>query len=209
MNPTVFNSHAICNSWFRSLLASADEAHLPIRAQLLDEFDKYSLWADNVGAIHPQSSSLDHRLRYASAYRQEVIRILEILAEQLSDQNVWLNDASDAPENLESENSSTSSSNSDSLWDVSSDSEPEPEPAKSPQSSLGPATPDQKPCWRRRATPSNVCSPSLSGNQHLWTVCKTELPKTESHRRIPSMISDMFGTNFASLISQSGSDWEV
>ncbi|KAK0617699.1 hypothetical protein B0T14DRAFT_274438 [Immersiella caudata] len=133
MDPTVFDTNSVCNSRFLSLLAAAEEAHHPLRTRLLDEFDKYSLWADNVGAIHPPSSSrsLDHRLRHASSYKQETIRILEIVAEQLSDHEQWLTGGTPgAPPNLESDKTSTRSGSSDSPWDVSSDSEPEAEPTK-------------------------------------------------------------------------------
>ncbi|OKL55591.1 hypothetical protein UA08_09131 [Talaromyces atroroseus] len=58
--------------------------------ELLDEFDKYCLWAGNVGAAHSgktEKLSLDYRLREASSYKDQAHRILmgeQIPFEELS-----------------------------------------------------------------------------------------------------------------------------
>jgi len=69
---STFSEHRKCHDRFQSLLALGKDTRF--YTQLQDEFDKYSLWADSVGATHPPSSSrsLDHRLRNASPYKQEV-----------------------------------------------------------------------------------------------------------------------------------------
>ena len=72
MESSTFDEHRKCRDRFQSLLAHGRDTGF--YDQLRDEFDKYSLWADSVGATHPPTSShsLDHRLRYASPYKQEV-----------------------------------------------------------------------------------------------------------------------------------------
>ncbi|KAK2053218.1 hypothetical protein LY76DRAFT_582142 [Colletotrichum caudatum] len=74
--------HQACNEHFKKLCKAATESGRFV-LDLQDEFDKYSLWAGNVGAGHPDKLSLDHRLREASIFRHEISRLLEILQVQL------------------------------------------------------------------------------------------------------------------------------
>ena len=75
--------HDRCVQSFISLIATAAN---PIRgfgdqispSQLSNEFDRYKVWAGNVGARHRGSRyyvSLDYRLSEASFYRQQVCRL--------------------------------------------------------------------------------------------------------------------------------------
>ena len=76
----VSEAHAECYFSFEELIAAIQN---PIRdfhgqvslGQVQDEFDKYKLWAGNVGAAHSGNRyeiSLDYRLREASFYKGQV-----------------------------------------------------------------------------------------------------------------------------------------
>jgi len=72
---SICDKHKKCCAQFQSLLGYLkNEGHDTLHGRLSDEFDKYRIWADSVGAVHSPSSSrsLDHRLRFASPYRKEV-----------------------------------------------------------------------------------------------------------------------------------------
>jgi hypothetical protein len=65
--------HADCYFAFQKLCEAAQGSKQ--YRNILDEFDKYSLWAGNVGAAHSGKTyklSLDYRLREASLYKEQV-----------------------------------------------------------------------------------------------------------------------------------------
>jgi hypothetical protein len=75
MAPSICEKHKKCCAQFQSLLGYLkNDGQNSLHGRLSDEFDKYRIWADSVGAVHSPSSSrsLDHRLRFASPYREEV-----------------------------------------------------------------------------------------------------------------------------------------
>lgn len=70
-------SHAECYIAFQEL-CEAEQGSERCHSYLLDEFDKYRLWAGNVGVAHSKETyklSLDHRLREASFYKDQVLHI--------------------------------------------------------------------------------------------------------------------------------------
>lgn len=77
---SISQAHSKCFSSFSDLISAtvgsvqgfADQAPLN---DVADEFDKYKLWAANVGAAHSgdlYKISLDYRLREASFYKTQV-----------------------------------------------------------------------------------------------------------------------------------------
>jgi hypothetical protein len=75
---TIAERHATCYHAFYELWAAAED--FEEQPALLDEFDKYRLWAGNVGAAHVGNTyklSLDYRLREASFYKEQVCVIIK------------------------------------------------------------------------------------------------------------------------------------
>lgn len=75
---SIAQRHQECYSAFQDLCdaAQGSERH---HDGFSDEFDKYTLWAGNVGAAHSGTAfklSLDYRLREASAYKDQVSHTL-------------------------------------------------------------------------------------------------------------------------------------
>lgn len=76
----ISEAHAKCYFSFEELIEAlkspARDFQCPVRLnQVEDEFDKYKLWAGNVGASHSGKRyeiSLDYRLREASFYKDQV-----------------------------------------------------------------------------------------------------------------------------------------
>ncbi|KAF2672436.1 hypothetical protein BT63DRAFT_452943 [Microthyrium microscopicum] len=108
---------------------------------LTEEFDKYCLWAGNVGAAHCGKTyrlSLDYRLREASFYRDQVLKLMDTLRRQTTKAIQILkgdripfdalssdsdsNDGGLSEHGLEAQ---TTEKEEDSPWEVSSDSETE------------------------------------------------------------------------------------
>lgn len=50
-----------------------------------DEFDRFKLWSQNIGAHHTGRRSLDYRLRDTSNLRKQAIDLLEDMAQALED----------------------------------------------------------------------------------------------------------------------------
>jgi hypothetical protein len=80
MERLISDAHEICYFSFEELIEAVQH---PVRdfhqqltvSQVEDEFDKYKLWAGNVGAAHSGKRyeiSLDYRLREASYYKIQV-----------------------------------------------------------------------------------------------------------------------------------------
>lgn len=70
-------SHADCYLTFQELCEAAQGLE-GCHFYVLDEFDRYKLWAGNVGAAHSKNTymlSLDYRLREASFYKDLVLHI--------------------------------------------------------------------------------------------------------------------------------------
>jgi len=75
MSRSIFDAHKSCYTALQLLSLEVKKvSDGPFYSRLRRELDKYTLWADSVGAIHPEdyTLSLDHRLRYASSYKKEV-----------------------------------------------------------------------------------------------------------------------------------------
>lgn len=71
---SIAQRHTDCYSALQELCKSANGSGL-YHHDLLEEFDKYCLWAGNVGAGHSGKTyklSLDYRLREASFYKDQV-----------------------------------------------------------------------------------------------------------------------------------------
>jgi len=71
------------------LLDQAEETlgstNLSILASLKDQKTRFNLWSGNIGAHRKGMSSLDYRVRDSSNIRNQVIRLLEDLIEQMQD----------------------------------------------------------------------------------------------------------------------------
>lgn len=76
MDLSISQAHANCVSVFIALVeASHSPSYKERPNEAQDVFDRYKLWAGNVGAIHGTSQyklSLDYRLREASFYKSQV-----------------------------------------------------------------------------------------------------------------------------------------
>lgn len=75
----ISQAHATCYFSFEKLIETIKnpvrdfQGQLPLN-QVQDEFDKYKLWAGNVGAAHSGKRfelSLDYRLREANFYKNQ------------------------------------------------------------------------------------------------------------------------------------------
>lgn len=94
---SIAQHHKICSKLFQCLCSVARGAGKiqdcdPV--DFLDEFDKYKLWSGNVGARHTgqyYELSLDYRLREASFFKDQVLRLLEILQRRLDKATHLLN----------------------------------------------------------------------------------------------------------------------
>jgi hypothetical protein len=72
---SIAQRHNDCHFAFQKLCKVAQLKGSIQYRNLLDEFDKYSLWAGNIGATHSGKTyklSLDYRLREASLYKEQV-----------------------------------------------------------------------------------------------------------------------------------------
>jgi hypothetical protein len=76
----ISNHHRKCYTSFSQLLLAIQQPAHPFREQITlsqasNEFDRYKVWAGNVGAAHGGRNyhiSLDYRLREASFYKDRV-----------------------------------------------------------------------------------------------------------------------------------------
>ncbi len=79
-----------CSQLFDRLFSLLDDKtsdQLISSAACLDEFGRFRLWANNIGAFLniEQRNSLDFRLRDASKFCSRIVEFLEDLAEALND----------------------------------------------------------------------------------------------------------------------------
>ncbi|XTI95441.1 hypothetical protein V2W45_1446474 [Cenococcum geophilum] len=137
---TISQHHVQCEKAFRALpdrtqaeASTFNDKDISIQ----DEFDRYMLWAGNVGASHSGNKyvlSLDYRLKEAPFYRDQVVKLLELLERHLHRaKEVFENGVTDEPVNWDSEsgegNISTSGMDDNrsntSSWEISSDSDSE------------------------------------------------------------------------------------
>jgi hypothetical protein len=149
--------HANCLTSFVKLIAALDAPTRDFRHQapmddLHDEFDKYKVWAGNVGAAHSRKRyqiSLDYRLREASFYKTQVIKLLNTLDcmvqraleltdgerrpfEETESPTALINSSDNASSNNDVEtNDSGEAEDVDSPWEISSSSSGD--SSKSPQ----------------------------------------------------------------------------
>jgi len=78
MHESIAQIHTHCVSIFIAFISALSSSYRwDDRDAAQDTFDKYRLWAGNVGAMHSGTrykSSLDYRLREASFYKDQVSR---------------------------------------------------------------------------------------------------------------------------------------
>jgi hypothetical protein len=92
MAELVSSAHARCFFAFESLIRALKQPARDFQDQISpreiqNEFDKYTIWAGNVGAAHSGKRyeiSLDYRLREASFLREQVSKLLSTLEEKIS-----------------------------------------------------------------------------------------------------------------------------
>ncbi|KAI5805712.1 hypothetical protein EDC01DRAFT_725289 [Geopyxis carbonaria] len=134
----IFEAHSECVESFSQLISTLElnQAKNPqFKSSLddaLEEIDKYNLWAGNVGAIHSEARytlSLDYRLREASFFRNQILKLLQSLNRTLLRTISFINESlrpaseqPDKPKNIEiqSDIDDTSDSQEDSPWEISS-----------------------------------------------------------------------------------------
>lgn len=85
-----------CVSLFKGVYKLVSQPSFPFESEvsstaIQDEFGRFRIWGENIGAFQPTNmrSSLEHRLRDASRTRQHVVRILEDLKESLTESNSY------------------------------------------------------------------------------------------------------------------------
>ncbi|ORY02184.1 hypothetical protein BCR34DRAFT_667757 [Clohesyomyces aquaticus] len=91
MAALISDSHSKCYIAFESLVEALDRPSRDFSTQLppksiREEFDKYRIWAGNVGAPHSgrrYDISLDYRLREASFLKKQILDLLNSLEEKL------------------------------------------------------------------------------------------------------------------------------
>jgi len=78
MHESIAQIHTHCVSIFIAFIGALSSSYRwDDRNATQDAFDKYRLWAGNVGAMHSGTryeSSLDYRLRESSFYKHQVSR---------------------------------------------------------------------------------------------------------------------------------------
>ncbi|KAF2811608.1 uncharacterized protein BDZ99DRAFT_277880 [Mytilinidion resinicola] len=85
MGGSIAESHTTCVDLFATLLSVIKQhptSYALLETDVQDEFDKYSIWAGNVGAAFSGQNyrrSLDYRLREASFYKEQVLKLLKSL----------------------------------------------------------------------------------------------------------------------------------
>lgn len=199
MAELISDAHAKCFFAFEQLLKSLQHPVRDFQGQIStkeirDEFDKYKIWAGNVGAAHSGKRyeiSLDYRLREASFFKNQVLKLLKTLDDKLasaiglirderkpfeeqveeSDSEVSVSSISGAEITKEEEEESD-----DSPWEISSDSSS----GRSPQSKQG-----QKPLGQYGASGALVEPASAAtskavppgGVLHLGIAPNTEMPR--------------------------------
>lgn len=92
MAELVSSAHARCFFAFESLIRALEQPARDFHDQIPPtdihyEFDKYTIWAGNVGAAHSGKRyeiSLDYRLREASFLKEQVLKLLSTLEERVS-----------------------------------------------------------------------------------------------------------------------------
>jgi hypothetical protein len=145
MAALISEAHARCYFAFEKLI---DAIQHPVRdfkdqAPLNDvheDFDRYKIWAGNVGAAHSGKRydiSLDYRLREASFLKDQVVKLLAALVKRITDAESLVRGAripfeehtKEHTKNSDGESSSSSTSEADeedispdSPWEISSDS---------------------------------------------------------------------------------------
>jgi hypothetical protein len=76
MDLSISQAHTTCVAAFLALIKASHIPYTERSNEAQDIFDKYKLWAGNVGAIHSMKRyklSLDYRLREASFYKSQVL----------------------------------------------------------------------------------------------------------------------------------------
>jgi hypothetical protein len=140
MAALVSDAYAKCYFAFGNLI---DAIHHPVRdfedqiplKDVQEEFDKYKIWAGNVGAAHSGKRyeiSLDYRLREASFFKNQVLSILATLDEKIASAASLIRGKrkpfEEHTEESDVEQSSSSTSEADEVdpddspWEISSDS---------------------------------------------------------------------------------------
>ncbi|KAL0265314.1 hypothetical protein SLS55_001279 [Diplodia seriata] len=86
---TIYQRYAECYYGFETLCDAFQKSMVSHGMENFDvetEFDRYKLWAGSVGAMHAgktEKLSLDYRLREASFFREQVVRLLGILRQHI------------------------------------------------------------------------------------------------------------------------------
>ena len=140
MAALISDAHAKCYFAFENLIDAIQHPKRDFKDQVLlkdveEEFDKYKIWAGNVGAAHSAKRyeiSLDYRLREASFFKNQVLNLLAALDEKVANAISLIRDErkpfEEHVQDSDAESSSSSTSEADeeeeddSPWEISSDS---------------------------------------------------------------------------------------
>jgi hypothetical protein len=86
MATTIADQLGPCIQRFESVItALSDSSAQNARIVFVDEFDRFKLWAGNIGAHRLGQSSLDYRLRDASHIQKRVLQFLLDLQSSLEE----------------------------------------------------------------------------------------------------------------------------
>ncbi|KAF2821596.1 hypothetical protein CC86DRAFT_458774 [Ophiobolus disseminans] len=131
--PSIAQAHFRCVDAFHDLLSEKGLHHEPLNLDarpIHDAFNKYKVWAGNMGAMHSGlqwKKSLDYRLREASFYKTQVLRLLEDLRINVEKALSRITNSDSRPSTESNvgagEGPATDLSDDDSPWEVSSDSD--------------------------------------------------------------------------------------
>ncbi|KAL1618347.1 hypothetical protein SLS54_007324 [Diplodia seriata] len=173
---TIYQRYAECYYGFETLCDAFQKSMVSHGMENFDvetEFDRYKLWAGSVGAMHAgktEKLSLDYRLREASFFREQVVRLLGILRQHIDSadeilrgkrrpvEECFLESASDEDSSLGASFDLDAHGGDDSPWDIS-------------DSELAQASSEHREPDGNSETPeSGMTEHSQSEGQPQWTV---------------------------------------
>jgi hypothetical protein len=197
MAELISHAHAKCFFAFEHLIDALQHPKRDFKDQVslkdvTDEFDKYKIWAGNVGAAHSGKRyeiSLDYRLREASFFKDQVLKLLKTLDDKLaSAAGLVCNERKPFEEQVEESDSEVSTSShsgveiteeeesNDSPWEISSDSSGGSDISQSSRNQLI-ARQDKVSNTPPKTDPATSKIISSKAMQHLGNAPTAEMPR--------------------------------
>lgn len=90
MATTIAQEHGLCTRSFNRLCEASGNENSQYGSQIrgsqvLDEYGRFNVWSGNIGAHQVGRVSLDYRLREADHVKDQIIKMLQYLRENLDD----------------------------------------------------------------------------------------------------------------------------